>query len=113
MDTIELLQKSIDYIEENLKTEIALSELAEISGFSLYHFCRLFTSYVGMPPTAYITKRRLYHGIYEIQKGKKATDIAYMYGFDTYAGFFKAFKKEFGCSPSKYLKLNTAKGLWQ
>ena len=109
MDTIQALQKSIDYIEENLKTEIALSELAEISGFSLYHFCRLFTSYVGMPPTAYITKRRLYHGIYEIQKGKKATDIAYMYGFDTYAGFFKAFKKEFGCSPSKYLKLNTAK----
>lgn len=109
LTTIELLQKSIDYIEENLKSELSLTEIAYISGFSMYHFCRIFSSYVGMPVAAFITKRRLYHGIYEIQDGSKATDVSLLYGFDTYAGFFKAFKNEFGCSPSKYLKLNTAK----
>ncbi|WP_353095789.1 AraC family transcriptional regulator [Tissierella praeacuta] len=109
MTTTQLLQKSIDYIEENLKSELSLSELAEISGFSTYYFCRIFSSYVGIPVSAFITKRRLYHGIYEIQSGKKTIDIALLYGFDTYAGFFKAFKREFGCSPSKFLKLNTAK----
>lgn len=109
MTTIQLLQKSIDYIEENLKSELSLSELAEISGFSTFHFCRIFSNYVGMPVAAFITKRRLYHGIYEIQIGKKTIDIALLYGFNTYAGFFKAFKREFGCSPTKYLKLNTAK----
>lgn len=36
-------------------------------------------------------------------------DIALLYGFDTHAGFYKAFRREFGCSPSKFLKLNTAK----
>lgn len=109
MTTIELLQKSIDYIAENLKSEFTISDLADISGFSTYHYCRVFTSYVGMSVAAFVTKQRLYHGIYEIQNGKKATDIALLYGFDTYAGFFKAFKNEFGCSPTKYLKLNTAK----
>lgn len=109
MTTIELLQKSIDYIEENLQSELELSELADISGFSTYHFCRIFSNYVGMPVAAFITKRRLHHGIYEIQNGKKSIDIALLYGFDTYPGFFKAFKREFGCSPTRFLKLNTAK----
>ncbi|MBU5425283.1 helix-turn-helix domain-containing protein [Tissierella pigra] len=109
MTTIQLLQKSIDYIEENLKSSISLLEVSEVSGFSVYHFCRIFSNYVGMPVAAFITKRRLYHGIYEIQNGKNIIDIALLYGFDTYAGFFKAFKREFGCSPTKFLKLNTVK----
>ncbi|MDR7870738.1 MAG: helix-turn-helix domain-containing protein [Tissierellaceae bacterium] len=109
MTTIELLQNSIDYIEENLKSEITVSEIAKYTGFSVYHFCRLFSSYIGMPVAACLTKRRLYHAIYSIQSGKKTIDVALEYGFNTYPGFYKAFKREFGCSPSKYLELNTAK----
>lgn len=109
MTTIELLQKSIEYIEENLKSELSLSELADIAGFSTYYYCRIFCAYVGMPVAAFITKRRLYYAIYDIQTGDQLMDTAFLYGFDTYAGFFKAFKREFGCSPTKYLKLNTAK----
>lgn len=109
MTTIELLQNSIDYIEENLKSEITITEIAEYAGFSVYHFCRLFSNYVGMPVAAYLTKRRLYHGIFSIQSGKKTIDVALEYGFNTYPGFYKAFKREFGCSPTKYLELNTVK----
>lgn len=105
--TVELLQKSIDYIEENLKTDITITEIAQHAGFSVYHFCRLFSNYIGMPVAAYMTKRRLYHGIYDIQAGKKTIDVALEYGFNTYPGFYKAFKREFGCSPRKYLVLNT------
>ncbi len=108
MSTVELLQKSIEYIEENLKCELSLSELAGIAGFSAYHFCHIFCDFVGMPVTAYITKRRLHHAIYEVQNGNKLVDTALLYGFDTHAGFFKAFKREFGCSPTKFLKINTA-----
>ena len=109
MTTIELLQKAIDYIEENLTSEITVSEIAEVTGFSLYHFCRLFSNYVGMPVAAYMTKRRLYHGIYNIQWGNKTIDTALQYGFNTYSGFYKAFKGEFGCSPKRYLELYTVK----
>lgn len=109
MTNIALLQKVIDYIEENLKTELTMDELASIAGFSTYHFQHIFSDIVGMPVAAYITKRRIYHGMYEISRFGKMIDTALLYGFDTHAGFYKACKREFGCSPSKFLKLNTVK----
>lgn len=108
MNITELLQKVIDYIEENLKCEISISELASISGYSIYHFCHVFCSYVGMPVALYITRRKLYHAIFEMQNNKMI-EIVHLYGFDTYSGFYKAFRREFGCSPKKYLKLHIVK----
>jgi AraC-like DNA-binding protein len=35
-----------------------------------------------------------------------AIDVALSYGFETHAGFFKAFKREFSCSPTKYNDTN-------
>lgn len=108
MTTTELLQKSIEYIEENLTCELSLPELAEISGFSAYHYSHIFCEYVGMPVKTFITKCRLHYAIFDVQNGNKIVDTALLYGFDTHAGFFKAFKREFGCSPTKFLKINTA-----
>lgn len=104
MDTIDILQKIINYIEDNLKTEISSEELAQMAGFSTYHFLHVFGSIVGMPLSAYITRRRIKHAVYDIYKGEKLVDTALLYGFDTHAGFFKAFKREYGCSPSKFIK---------
>jgi len=108
MEVVETLQKVIDYIEDNLKAEIHAEELAKLSGFSTYHFYHIFRTYVGMPVFAYITKRRLKQIIYEAQGDKSITDLALEYGFDTYPGFYKAFKGEYGCSPKKYLILALA-----
>ncbi|MGL6173706.1 MAG: helix-turn-helix domain-containing protein [Cellulosilyticaceae bacterium] len=109
MTNIKLLQIILDYIEENLKTELSLEELANLAGFSSYHFCHLFSDFVGIPVAAYITKRRIHHAIYEISQSNKMIDTIFLYGFDTHAGFYKAFKREFGCSPSKFLKLTTVR----
>lgn len=109
MSTIKLMQKCIDYIEANLKTELTIKELADLIGFSQYHFCHLFCKIVGMPVAAFITKRRLRAAAFEIQNDTKVMETALLYGFNTHAGFYKAFKREYGCSPTKYLKLNTVK----
>lgn len=103
MDYRSIIQRSIDYMEENLKTEITAAELAQKAGFSLFHFYRLFQSATGLPVMQFILRRRLLHGIYEIRQGRARIDVALSYGFETYAGFYKAFQREFGCTPSQYL----------
>ena len=109
MDNRTMIQKSLDYIEENLQTEISAAELAEAAGFSLFHYYRLFQQATGMPVMQYILRRRLLHGIYAMRQGGSKIDAALLYGFDTYAGFYKAFCREFGSTPSEFLKFCRAK----
>lgn len=105
MDNRAIIQRSLDYIEDNLQTEITAAELAEMAGFSLFHFYRLFQQATGLPVMQYIQRRRLLHGVYAISRGSGKTDAALRFGFDTYAGFYKAFNREFGTTPSAFLKI--------
>lgn len=109
MDNRERLQKSLDYIEDNLRSEISAAELAEMAGFSIFHYYRLFQQTTGLPVMQYILRRRLLHGIYAIKQGSTKVDAALTYGFDTYAGFYKAFCREFGSTPSDHLRACRAK----
>ena len=101
----QIIQSCLDYIEQNLKTDIHAEELAQMANYSTYHFYRLFTSVVGLSVSGYVLKRRLDHALAEISSGRKAIDVVLEYGFDTYAGFYKAFVKMYGCSPKKYLSI--------
>lgn len=109
MDNRAIIQKSLDYIEDNLQAEITAAELADMAGFSLFHYYRLFQQATGLPVMQYILRRRLLHGIYAMKEGSTKIDTALLYGFDTYAGFYKAFCREFGSTPSEFLKSCRAK----
>ncbi len=109
MDNKAIIQKSIDYIEDHLQTEITAAELADAAGFSLFHYYRLFQQVTGLPVIQYILRRRLLHGIYAMKRGSTKIDAALAFGFDTYAGFYKAFCREFGATPSAFLKSCRAK----
>ena len=99
------IQSSLEYIEQNLKTDITADELAEMANYSVGHFCRLFAQAMESTVASYIVKRRLDHALDEIASGRKVIDVVAEYGFDTYAGFYKAFVRMYGCSPKKYLKI--------
>lgn len=109
MDNRRLIQRSLDYIEENLQADITAGELAEMAHVSLFHYYRLFQQATGLPVMQYILRRRLLHGVYAMKQGSGKTDAALGYGFDTYAGFYKAFCREFGATPSAFLKSSRAK----
>lgn len=104
MDNRKTIQSILDYIENTLKTEINIDELCDMAGYSYVHFCRLFSHYVGLSPVEYITRRKLIYAVYDMSNGMTKVDIALSYGFETYAGFYKAFKHEFNCSPSEFIK---------
>lgn len=109
MDNRTIIQRSLEYIEENLQAEITAAELAEQAGFSLFHYYRLFQHATGLPVMQYILRRRLLHGVYAMKQGLSKTDAALRFGFDTYAGFYKAFCREFGATPSAFLESSRAK----
>lgn len=104
-----MIQRSLDYIEDNLQTEITAAELAEMAHISLFHYYRLFQQATGLPVMQYILRRRLLYGIYAMKQGSTKIDAALRFGFDTYAGFYKAFCREFGATPSEFLKSCRAK----
>lgn len=104
MDTRELIQSVIDYVDDNITEEFTVDDLCNLAGYSYVHLCRLFNLYVGMSPKEYITRRKLLFAVYEMRNGISKIDIAMNYGFNTYAGFYKAFKREFCCSPSEFIK---------
>jgi len=51
---------------------------------------------------AYVTRRKLQYALYDLGRGEKILEVAVKYGFETHAGFTKAFKKNYGSSPSIY-----------
>jgi Ser/Thr protein kinase RdoA (MazF antagonist)/AraC-like DNA-binding protein len=109
MDNRAMIQRSLDYIEENLQAQITAAELAEAAHISLFHYYRLFQQATGLPVMQYILRRRLLHGVYAMKQGSTKIDAALRFGFDTYAGFYKAFCREFGSTPSEFLESCRAK----
>ncbi|WP_244833925.1 helix-turn-helix domain-containing protein [Clostridium sp. BJN0001] len=109
MENIDIIQESIDYIEQNLKENLNAEVLAKRAAFSVFYYYRIFQSVVGVPVMQYIQKRKLLNLIYEIGIGRPMLIVESEYGFETHSGFYKAFKKEFGCSPTTYLNLHKPK----
>ncbi len=97
------MQRILDLIESTLDAEITPAELAEKSGYSLWHFLHLFQQEVGMSLGRYVTRRRLAHGIYAVSRGMNVTDAALTWGFGSHSGFFRAFRREYGMSPTAWI----------
>lgn len=103
MEYKEHIAKAIDYIEENLQQDISLAACAKVSGYSQYHFLRLFKYFMGLTPADYIRKRRLS----EIAKAMMDSDeyisaLAFQYGFNSKENFVRAFKTEHHILPTEY-----------
>ncbi|MGG7162384.1 AraC family transcriptional regulator [Clostridium ihumii] len=96
--------ESIEYIEKNIKFNLTPDMIARKCGYSTFHFCRIFNIHKGITLMEYVKKRRLSLAAIDLFSGKRIIDIAMDYGFDTHNGFSKAFKKEYGFTPTQYLK---------
>jgi AraC family transcriptional regulator len=92
------------YIEANLEAPLSLSDLADASGLSPYHFTRLFTGRYGFSPMAYVRHRRLEGAAEKLRSGPRTTliELALDCGFDSQEGFTRAFARLFGVSPGRY-----------
>jgi len=97
-----MIQSVLDEIDSRITEDIRADEFARMANYSVCHFRRVFTGLTGAPFMYYITRRKLEHALYGLSQGKNIIDVAMDYGFETHAGFTKAFKKHFGYPPSLY-----------
>lgn len=94
----------IDYIDSHLNNNLTVTSLAKKFNYSATHFKRVFRMYYKMPVSDYIRKKRLSVIAEEIREGVDYMKTSIEYGFKTYTGFARAFKKEFHVSPAVYSK---------
>ena len=104
MTYLESIEKSKNYILEHLTEPITAEELASESGYSLYHFCHVFSNVTGYSVGTYIRNLRLAMAAEDLLYGQSVMDVSCKYAFDTQSGFAKAFRRQYGMSPTEYKK---------
>lgn len=95
------------YIREHIDEPLNREVLAAVAGFSVPHFHRIFTAHVGENIAGYVRRVRMERAGRKLRMGAvDITEVALAAGYDTHAAFSKAFKQQFGLSPSEFRQLD-------
>ncbi|MCC6573167.1 MAG: helix-turn-helix domain-containing protein [Planctomycetes bacterium] len=82
-----------------------LSQLAEAACLAPHHFHRVFRQMTGRGVGEHVRSLRLVRAALELRLGaQEVTALALDAGYESLEAFSRAFKREFGCSPSDYRK---------
>ena len=100
------MKNIIQYIDENLKNDITLEELSDVSLVSVRSIYNMFASSFSTTPRNYIKNRKLNKVREELLSGraKNITEIAFDYGFMHLGRLSCDYKKVFGELPSETRK---------
>ncbi len=98
------------YIREHINEPLNRKVLAAVAGFSVPHFHRIFTNHMGENITDYVRRVRLERAGRKLRMGAvDITEVALAAGYDTHAAFSKAFKQQYGFTPSEFRDLGCYK----
>jgi AraC family transcriptional regulator len=112
MTNFDTIISAIELIEEKIRNSITVSEIADEFGYSCYHFIRLFNGVTGFTPKEYILKRKLCESAKEILcTDKRIIDVAFEYDFQSHESFTRAFRREFGVSPTNIRSRKSLSGM--
>ncbi|MEP3836415.1 MAG: two-component regulator propeller domain-containing protein [Algibacter sp.] len=103
-----LILKAIHIIEQNItNTDFSVDDLTKSLHLSRTHLHRKLKSLTDQSATEFIRNIRLKHAIKLMKTGNyKINEIGYAVGFNSHNYFTKAFKKQYGKSPSEFIKEN-------
>ncbi len=104
------LNHVLDYISANLDQALTLEVLANVAGFSPFHFHRLFKSLVGETLNDYVWRARLDKSANQLVNNPEYSIliISQNCGFSSPAVFSRAFKARFEVSPGQFRKQRKA-----
>ncbi len=97
------IDNAINYINENLTSDISLDDIAKNANLSRTYFSTLFKRLNGISPWDYITIKRVEKAMALLKKSDETVlQIATKCGFNNTANFNRAFKKVTGKVPGDY-----------
>lgn len=92
------------YINEHFSEKLSLDSLANHFFINKYYLSHEFKNSVNTSLYRYIILKRLNAAYTMLKEGHPATEVCTLCGFGNYTVFFRAFKAEFGISPTECTK---------
>ncbi len=100
----EKLVRAVDYIQDQLNTDLTVSAIAQAVGLSPDHFTRLFKESTGQSPYRYVVEARVRKAKELLTTGKfTISEAAHYVGFVDQSNLTRHFKRVFGLSPKRLL----------
>ncbi|MDE3184365.1 MAG: response regulator [Bacteroidota bacterium] len=102
----EFIKNTIHFIEENIgEDEFSIDELANQLFMSRSTFYRKLKALTGMSGSDFIRLIKLKRSAQLLKSGEYTVSMAaYTAGFNDLKNYRKSFQKQFGCTPSQYIK---------
>ena len=98
-------RKVFDYIDGHLDEPMSVEMLSGVAAFSKFHFHRQFTELFGIGIHSYIQLCRLKRASFQLAfRDTQIIDVAMASGYEGPESFARAFRKNFGQSPSGFRK---------
>lgn len=98
------INQIVTYINEHLSEELSLDQIADAFYLSKFYLSKRFKQYTGLSIYQYIMKKRLTVARNMLSEGVPVIEACNQCGFGDYSNFLKAFKREFTCTPTSYMK---------
>jgi AraC family transcriptional regulator len=106
-DYSDRIEDARQYVLEHISEPLNRKVLAAVAGFSIPHFHRIFRACTGESTAGYVRRVRMERAGRKLRMGAvDINEVALAAGYDTHAAFSKAFKQQFGLSPSEFRRLN-------
>ena len=103
INTNHIVDRVLQYIEENMDTSLDNDYLANVACMSKSHFIRTFHKIIGQTPAEYVQERRVVTAAFKLTTSDDSIDqIAQQYGFTNRFYFSRVFHKIMGTSPAAY-----------
>ncbi|HKG22561.1 MAG TPA: AraC family transcriptional regulator [Blastocatellia bacterium] len=96
------VKRACEYLIEYHAENIFLEHLAHTVGLSPFHFSRLFSEQVGMPPHAFQTQVRISRAKTLLLEGWSISQVASRTGFADQSHLTRHFKRLVGITPGRY-----------
>ncbi len=114
MENRELIERAIQYIRTSQSdTALSVDTVAEQVGFSTDYFNRIFATHTGFTVMEYVRFLRLRKASLLLRSSERdILDIALEVGYESHESFTRAFKKQYGRTPSEFREAMRATEAW-